>query len=98
MRGEILAANPASLQRLLGVNQAGFEAGSAAVTTGRTIPWLQDTVAVNARSSWSVTFRDVVILDTQNRKAFVYNLTVHDLAVPADYAQLKSILKVVAGE
>jgi hypothetical protein len=98
MQAEILAANPASAQRLLGVNQTGYEAGNASVTAGRTIPWLQDTAAVNAWSSWAVTFRDVVILDALNRKVFVYNLTVHDLGNPTDYAQLKGILRVAAGE
>lgn len=44
-----------------------------------------------------MTYRDVVVLDSGNRVAAVYNLTEHDLSVPANYDSLKALLVRVAG-
>ncbi len=43
-------------------------------------------------TKWAPIYRDVVILDPENRKVAVYNLTVHDLGVAANYAELKQLL------
>lgn len=51
---------------------------------------------MNAWALWSVTWRDVVILDTANRRVAVYNLTTHNLADTADYAELRALLLEVA--
>ena len=72
--------------------EAGHESGNASAVTGRTIPWLQDTPSENVWSDWAVTYRDLVILDAENQKIDVYNLTTHDLADPANYAELKQKL------
>lgn len=61
------------------------------------LPWLQDTPEVDAWGLWRVTWRDVVILDRENRPVAVYNLTVHDLADPGSYAELKALLLTAAG-
>ena len=82
--------------RILGVNAVGLESGNATICAGRTLPWLQDVTAVDAWSSWGVTFRDVVILDGNNLKVGVYNLTVHDLADSSNYAELKHMLLTAA--
>jgi hypothetical protein len=92
LQSELNAANPAIPIRLFGVNEAGLESGNPTITNGRTIPWLQDTVADNVWVSWNVTYRDLVILDEKNEKIDVYNLTTHDLSVPANYAELKQKL------
>jgi len=92
MQHEIDAEQPQTPVRLLGVNAAGQESGNAAACAGRTLPWLQDTFAADVWGKWRVTWRDVVILDSANRPIHVYNLTVHNLANPADYSELKSIL------
>src|SRR5213082_3121051 len=98
MQAELLAANPATKIRILGVNQAGSESGNDLMCAGRTLPWLQDTIAQNVWGSWAVTNRDVDILDAANVKVDVYNLTVHSLAKPPNYAFLKWRLEQVAGE
>jgi hypothetical protein len=41
---------------------------------------------------WQAVWRDVFVLDGANSKVNLYNLTVHDLRTPANYAELKSIL------
>ncbi len=84
--------------QILGINAAGLESGNPSITAGRALPWLQDTPEANVWAAWQVTFRDVVILDTENRPVAAYNLTVHDLADPASYAELKQLLTDAAGE
>jgi hypothetical protein len=77
---------------LLGVNGIGLEVGNPLATAGRTIPWLQDVAAEDVWTKWAITYRDVVVLDGENRKVGVYNLTVHDLGDAANYAELKQML------
>ncbi len=76
----------------------GQEPGNPSMTAGRTLPWLQDVDADgNTKSDvwydlWNVTYRDVVILDGSNAKVGVYNVTVHDLATPENYATLREMV------
>jgi hypothetical protein len=97
MQAEILAANPGSKIRIGGVNSADAASGNDLMTEGRVLPWLQDPDDA-VWTSWDVTNRDVVVLDPANSKVAVYNLTVHDLADPANYAELLAILRSAAGE
>jgi hypothetical protein len=78
--------------QILGVNEYGQDGGNADMCRGRTLPWLQDTRAAHAWRSWRVTFRDVVILDRENKIHGIYNLTVHDLADTTNYAELERLL------
>jgi len=79
------------------VNDAAGVSGNADVTFERTIPWLQD-AGDRVHASWEPIYRDVVILDPQNRKVAVFNLTVHDLQKPDEYDALKALLLDLAGE
>jgi len=80
--------------RILGMNGAGLESGNAFITAGRDIPWLQDLDAngdgwSDVWRSWNVTYRDVVILDAENARVGTFNLTTHDLRIPANYNTLR---------
>ena len=97
MQTEILSANPSSRIRILGVNQVGQEASNDLAVAGNSIPWLQDVLDA-AWTGWLAIHRDVVILDSANRKSAVFNLTVHDLTQPAEYAALLQLLRTTAGE
>jgi hypothetical protein len=77
---------------IVGVNAAGLEDSNSLMTTGRTLPWLQDRSDVNVWSTWAVEYRDVIILDAENRRVDVFNLTSHDLADPANQATLEQKL------
>jgi hypothetical protein len=77
---------------LISVNQTGYESGNADFVTGKTMPLLQDTAAVNAWALWQVTYRDVVIVDAEGKRRAVFNLTPNDLSVPANLATLKRLL------
>ena len=87
-----LDAGPPFAVAILGVNAPDETAGVPDMVAGRTLPLLQDEVAVDVGGLWDVTPRDVVVLDPSGRVYAVYNLTVHDLAVPANYAELKQLL------
>ena len=78
--------------RIHGVNGIGQESGNTLTCTGRTIPWLQDADSVQAWTKWNVAYRDVFVLDHENKEVTRYNLTSHDLGVPANYAALRQIL------
>jgi hypothetical protein len=91
MQAEIDAGPPVAVS-ILGVNAAGNESGNALMVSGRVLPLLQDVVAVDTWSLWDVTPRDVVVVDPSGRAYAVYNLTVHDLALPANYAELKQLI------
>ena len=97
MQAEILAANPASKIRILGVNRPAQEASNSLIVAGHTTPWLQDPDGL-VWSSWNATWRDVVILDPANRKVGVFNLTDHNLSDPVNYGTLLAMLKSAAGE
>lgn len=92
MQDEITAEGWAQDVRILGVNGTGLEGSNPAAIVGKDLPWLQDTASAGVWTLWNVEWRDVVILDGANRKVGVYNLTTHDLANPAYYLELKSML------
>lgn len=76
----------------------GFESGVADMADGRDLPLLQDTDAVDATTEWAAIWRDVIIVDADNQRVTVYNLTEHNLAEPANYAELRDLLLDAAGE
>lgn len=97
MQSELAAAHPGRSIQILGVNRLGLESGNAETCAGRTIPWLQETEEHPCWDSWQVTWRDVVILDVENQRADLLNLTSHDLAIPANYDTLRAKILRVAG-
>lgn len=98
MQDELATEHPELNIQFLGVNEVGQEFGNSSITENRDLPWLQDVDSDSNGNSdvwvdkWNVTFRDVVILDGQNREVDRYNVTVHDLSVPSNYNTLKQLL------
>ena len=78
--------------QILGMNDSGLESGNSAISTGRVLPWLQPAGGQDVWTPWEVTYRDVVILGPANERLGVFNVTVNDLSVPANYAALKAQL------
>jgi len=96
MQKDLDASYPQLGIHILGVNASGLESGNALITSGRDIPWLQDVdVDHNGLSDtwvdWSVTYRDVVILNGDNVRVGVFNLTTHDLRVAQNYDTLRQM-------
>lgn len=92
MQQEIEAANPHIDVQILGVNRIGQEAANGTITANRMLPWLQETEAQPCWSTWNATWRDVDILDPQNRRMAIYNLTEHDLSDTSNYQTLKAMI------
>ena len=78
--------------RIIGINETGYQSGNATMTNGRVLPWLQATSSTNPWQLWGVEFRDVVILDAQNRRVTTYNLTSNNLMDSQKYSDLKNLL------
>lgn len=78
--------------RLFAVNAVGLEGALDVMAAGGDIPLLQDILTVDVWHTWAVTYRDVVLLDGENKKVGVYNLTSHDLGNEANYAELRALL------
>lgn len=92
MQIELDAIDTAIPINILGVNERGLESGNADMVEGRTLPWLQPPADQDVWTLWQVEYRDVVILGPGNEHITSYNLTVHDLADPANYEELKGLL------
>lgn len=84
--------------QILGVNEIGLESDNELITSGRTIPWLQSTSDDDAWTLWNVEYRDVYVVGADSEHVATYNLTEHDLAEPANYSALKSMLLSAANE
>lgn len=98
MQMELDAMDTAVPIRILGINERGLESGNAGIIEGRTLPWLQPPADQDVWSLWQVEYRDVVILGPGNEPITSYNLTVHDLADPIQYEELKNLLQTAAEE
>jgi hypothetical protein len=96
MQDELDAEDLALEVQNLMVNQQGAESGIPSACMGRDLALVQDTESAKAWDSWVVTYRDVVILDAQNRVAGIYNLTENNLADPDKYEVLKDFLRQAA--
>ena len=78
--------------QIFGVNEPGYESGNSSITSGRDLPWLQDTVEEAVWDTWDPTYRDVIILDGNNEIYDVFNLTTDTLSNPDNYNALKALL------
>lgn len=91
LQTELAAAGLPVAVQIVGVNQVGFESGNDGFTDGRDLPWLQETSDEEVWGTWGIEYRDVVLLDGENRAVAVYNLTENDLSDPAKYDELKTL-------
>jgi hypothetical protein len=77
---------------IVGVNQFNYASGNDSFTHGRDLPWLQEEEGDNVWETWMVTYRDVIIVDSDGYPVDVYNLTEHDLSESATYNELRDLL------
>lgn len=98
MQADLRSSYPLLHIQIIGVNEFGQSSANSQMMSGRSLPWLQDgDTNGNQKSdiwvdSWNVTYRDVIILGGDNESVDVYNLTSHNLADTADYAELRQML------
>ena len=68
------------------------------MTSGRDLPWLQDTTDEAVWDTWDPSYRDVIILDGNNEIYAVYNLTSYSLSDEDNFEELKALLIAAAEE
>ena len=83
--------------RIHGINGNGHHGSKESACEGKDLPWLQEVPEEPVWTKWDVTYRDVIILDEDNKVLAIYNLTDHNLGQNADYEALKSMLVGYAG-
>lgn len=80
------------------MNAAGLEGGNQHIAAmDRDLPWLQDTAGQDVWGRWEPAYRDLVILDADNRRFAVFNLSDHNLDIPAEVEALRQLLLDAAG-
>ena len=98
MQTEISSQQTLRPIQILGINDVGLESANDEMTADRVLPWLQPIAGEDVWTLWQVEYRDVVILGPGNEHLGAFNLTVHDLSDPANYADLLSQLLDAANE
>lgn len=83
---------------LAAVNLPGLEDYADDMGANGVLPILQDTTKDDVWGAWGATWRDVVVLDPDNERSAVYNLTTYDLAVEANRDALKALLLAAASQ
>lgn len=81
---------------IFGINEVGYESGNTSVCQGRDIGWLQEDAANLVWDTWGITMRDLVILDQENVVVAIYNLTTHNLTVPANHDEAFALFEAAA--
>ena len=82
--------------QIFGINEVGYEGSNETITTDRDLPWLQDVDDQDVWNTWSVTYRDIYILDEENRLVDVFNATEQDLNQPINYDDFVARLQAAA--
>ena len=77
---------------IFGINGIGKEAGNESITNGRSTPWLQDELGVEAWDSWNVNYRDVYILNGSLEWVDQINLSKIDLTDENNYQEFRELL------
>ena len=62
------------------MNAFGRDSANDQMTQGRSLPWLQEGEDDAVWDAWEVAYRDVILLDEDNRRVDTYNLSDHDIA------------------
>lgn len=96
MQAELDTNYPSLGITLYGINMPGHEAGVDLMIDGHTIGLLQDTTTVDATTAWGGTWRDVYVLDEDNRVVEIINLTSSNLATQSNYDYLRDLLVTTA--
>jgi hypothetical protein len=83
--------------QIIGVNERGHSSGLETANAERGLPLLQDDNTQLVWENWAVTYRDVIVLDGENKKVGVLNLTENSLADEESVAILEGFFLEAAG-
>ena len=96
MQSELATEYPSLAINILAVNEVGYESGISAISAVGDLPVLQDDTSATIWSSWSASWRDVVVLDGNNAEVYRFNLSTYNLGNTRDYDHLKAVFVAVA--
>ncbi len=82
---------------LLGVNAVDYESSNDTYTADADLPLLQDTTSSEVWESWDVEWRDVWVLDPENRPHTLISLNDYDLSRSEDYDMLEGLILEAGG-
>ena len=68
------------------------EGGNENITAERSLPWLQDTKEEDVWTQWDAEYRDVYVVDKENKLKAVYNLSLYSLSEEANYQDLYDLI------
>ena len=101
MQAELQAEHPELEIHILSINLIGAEAGVEVFTESHGLPMVNDSETDAIWAQWSdfctiedhdsigKHWRDLYIVNKSNQVKEVYNLTLHNLGTPENYAELK---------
>ena len=95
---DVLAENPAARLRAFGINHSDSADWNDFAIAETSLPWLQDPPKDGVWDAWKAAWRDVYVLDGQNRRLAVYPVYDKPLDDPANYEELKGLVLRVVGE
>jgi hypothetical protein len=76
---------------IVGINYYTDSSFNPSITSGNSIPWLQDTLSVGAWTRWGAAKDDLRIVDSLNRPWTNYSLIQHDLTLAENREALKQL-------
>ena len=82
--------------KIIGLNEIG-EGTKDSFVEERDLPWLQDNEEEMVWLNWNIRYRDLLILDTENRSVALFNLSGTDLR-SSDYDIVKAKFIELANE
>jgi len=83
--------------QIIGINEMGHSSGLETAYAERTLPLLQDDETQRVWEKWDVTYRDVIVLDGENKKVGVLNLTENSLAEEENKATMEDLFLTAGG-
>ncbi len=89
--------DPPTPVRILGVGEPGYESTVTQMCIGVSLPWLQDTVEDNVAGLWGTVRNDLVVVDAESRRVYLYLAGLHSIQFQENYDELKRILLDLAG-
>jgi len=92
IEADLRRTNPDLNIEIIGINKHDKASYNRVLTLFYTLPWLQDTAMGPTWAAWKAVWRDVQVVDAQNRLVGVFNLTSHDLGQEANRNTLKQML------
>ena len=92
MQDELTTEYPSLPITLLSINMIGSSSGVASFSSDMDLPMVQDTDSDLIWDAWGGEWRDIRILDGENKTYATVNLTTYSLGNSGNYDSLKALL------